>query len=152
MVAKFSRHCRYPELRGLQLKQLARTLLSTDSSPALPALKDKIKAYTRGQLPHAKDILPALYQLMERGEALKETPIQPPAPSEQNIADGDWERLKDALAWSLTSGSFLDSQFYALDSKPQVGAPTIRPMYFCSMVGGTFLPKLVKCKVSAPGF
>ena len=129
-----------------------------DSSPALPALKDKIKAYTRGQLRHAKDILPALYQLMERGEALKETPSfltrlfgRQFTHPKQDVAHGDWGRLKDALIWSLTSGSFLDSQFYALDSRPRAGAPTIRPMYFCSMVGGTFLPKLVKCMFSTPG-
>ena len=122
-----------------------------DSSPGLHALKDKAKACTRGQLPHAIDIIPALYELMERDEALKETPTKSPAPSKQNVAGGGWRRLKDALIWSLTSGSFLDSQFYALDSKPQASMPTIRPIYFCSMAGGTFLPKLVKCRFSTPG-
>ena len=143
--------CRYPELRDLELKQLSRTLLSADPGPALHALKDKIKAYTRGQLPHAKDVLPALYEFMGKGEELTETPTEPPAYPEQGVADGDWKGLKDALTRSLTSGSFLDSQFYALDSNPQAGTPTIRPIYFCSMVGGTFLPKLVKCKFPTPG-
>ena len=133
---------------------MARTLLSTDSSPALHVLKDKINAYAAGQLPHAKDILPALYELMETDEAFKETtPLAPPpAPSKRVTAGGDWEGLKDALIWSLASGSFLDSQFYALDSKPRAGVPMIRPIYFCSMVGGTFLPRLVKCGSSASWF
>ena len=145
---EFSPYCRYPELREIELKQLARTLLSTDSSSPLRALQDKIEAYTSGQLPHAKDVLPALYELMETDEAFKRTRAQPSAPPEQDIADGDWEGLKDALTWSLTSGSFLDSQFYALDSNPRAGAPTIRPIYFCSVAGGTLLPRLVKCEFS----
>ena len=150
--SEFSPRCRYPEVRELELKQLARTLLSTDSSPAVGALKDKIKACTRGQLPHAKGILPALYELMEGDvSAFEVTPTQPPVPSKQGVAGGGWEWLKDALTWSLTSGSFLDSQFYALDSKPRAGPPTIRPIYFCSMVGGTFLPRLVKCGFSTLG-
>ena len=124
--------------------------MSEDSGPTLHALKYKIKAYTRGQLPHAKDVLPALYELMERGEALEETQTQPPAPSKQGVAGGSWKRLNDALTWSLTSGSFLDSQFYAVDSKPQAGAPTIQPIYFCSMLGGTFIPKLVRCRFPIP--
>ena len=132
------------------MKQLARTLLSTESSPALRALKDKIKAYAAGQLPHAKDILPTLYELMETDEAFKATPLS--APSERVIAEGDWERLKDALTWSLTSGSFLDSKFYALDSKPRAGVPMTRPIYFCSMMGRTFSSRLVKCGFSASGF
>jgi len=154
LLVGFSPHCRYPELRELELKQLARTLLSADSSPALHALKDKIKAYTGGQLPHAQDILPALYELMGTDEAFKEAtpPAQPPTPSKRATAGGNWERLKDALTWSLTSGSFLDSQFYALDSKPRAGVPVIRPIYFCSMIGGTFLPRLVKCGFSTSVF
>lgn len=135
----------------MELKQLARILLSTDSSPTLQALKDKIEAYTRGQLPHAKDILPSLYELMDSDEAFKETPTQPLAPPNKAITGGDREGLKDALTWSLTSGTFLDSQFYALDSKSLSGAPEVRPVYFCSIVGGTFLPKLIKCKFFAPG-
>ena len=135
----------------MELKQLARTLLSTDSSPVLQALKDKIEAYTRGQLPHAKDILPSLYELMDSDEASKETPTQPFVPPNQAIAGGDWEGLKDALTWSLTSGTFLDSQFYVLDSKSLSGTPEVRPVYFCSIVGGTFLPKLIKCKFFASG-
>ena len=151
---EFSHRCRYPDIRELELKQLARVLLSTDSSPALHALKDKIKAYTAGQLPHAKHILPALYELMETDEAIKLTAPHawPAVPSKPAATGGNWERLKDALTWSLTSGSFLDSQFYALDSKPRAGVPMIRPIYFCSMMGGTFLPRLVKCRFSTSEF
>jgi len=129
------------------MEQLARGLLSTDPGHVLHALKDKIKASTRGELPHANGILPALYEFMEKNEVPKEAPIQPSTPS----TSGDRKSLKDALTWSLSSGSFLDSQFYALDSKLRAGAPTIQPIYLCSMVGGTFLPKLVKCTFSTSG-
>jgi hypothetical protein len=149
--AVFSPPRRYPELREIELEHLARTLLS-DSSPGLSALKGKIKAHTSGQLLHAKDVLPALYELMGRDRPFEETPVQLPAPSKRAIAGGDWKRLKDALTRSLSSGSFLDSKFYALVSEPMGGPPTIRPIYFCSMVGDrTFLPKLVKCEFSASG-
>ena len=127
---------------------MTRVLLSADSSAVSNVLKEKIKACTLGQLPHAKDILPALYELMKRDKPFKEKFAQPPALSELDTV-GDWGRLKDALTWSLTSGSFLDSQFYALDSKPPRGTPTIRPLYFCSMAGArTFSSKLLKCELS----
>jgi len=134
------------------MEQLARGLLSTDPGPVLHALKDKIRASTRGELPHANDILPALYELMQKNEAPKETPTQPSTPSKKDIAGRDWKGLKNALIWSLSSGSFLDSQFYALDSKLHAGTSTIQPIYFCSMVGGAFLPRLVKCTLSTHGY
>jgi len=140
---------RYPEMRKLELKQLAGALLSTDSSAAWRALKDKIKAYNRGQLPHAKDILPALYEFLDSDEAFKGIPAQSPAPPNKGIAGRDWEGLKDALTWSLTSGTFLDRQFYALDSKSGSGAPGIRPVYFCSIAGDKFLPRVSKCRLFA---
>ena len=149
--SQFSCPNRYPELRELELKQLARTLLSADSSSVLRALKVKIEAYSCGQLPHGRDILPALYELMECGEAFKEAPKQPSAPLKQETVGEDWEELKDALTCSLTSGTFLDSQFYALDSGSRSGAPRIRPVYFCSTTGGTFVPKLLKRKSFGPG-
>lgn len=113
----------------------------------MDALKEKIKAYTLGQLLHAEDVLPTLYELMGKGVPLEETPTQPPVLS---TAGHDWEELKDALTLSLTSGSFLDSQFYAPDSKPLSPAtPTIRPIYFCSMVGETSMSRITKCEFAA---
>ena len=73
-----------------------------------------------------------LYELMKKETPFKETFAQPLAPSKLDAAFGDWGRLKDALTWSLTSGSFLDSQLYALDSKPLGGALRIRPIYFAA--------------------
>lgn len=137
----------------MELEHLARTLLSTDPSSALNSFKEKIKAYTCGQLLHAKDVLPALYDIMGKNKPFDRTPAPPSAPPKGHPVGGDWERLKDALTSSLTSGSFLDSQFYALDSRPPTpGAPKIRPIYFCSMAGGTFLSRLVKCELSFQNF
>ena len=68
---RFPRIDRYPELRELELRQLERVLLL--SEPGL--LKAKIKAYAHGELPHAENILSALYDLMESDESVKETPV-----------------------------------------------------------------------------
>jgi len=137
---------RYPELKELELRQLARVLLSSDSGPTLGLLRVKIKGYAHGELPHAENILPALYDLMESDQSVRETP-PPAAPSpDQQTTDGDWEGLKRALTNSLTSGTFLDCQFYAVESRLSTGLPKIRPVYFCSAVGGGFTPELVACK------
>ena len=133
----------------MELEQLARTLLSADPNSALNAFKEKIKACALGQLPHAKDVPPALYGLMGGNKPFD--PTQPPAPAEETAIGRGWEKLKDALTLSLTSGSFLDSQFYALDSKPLASdMPMIRPIYFCSMAGGHFSSRLMKCRFPVP--
>ena len=137
---------RYPELRELELRQLARVLLSSDSGPTLGLLKIKINGYAHGELPHAENILPALYDLMESDESVKEAPVPAAASPDQQATDGDWEGLKRALTISLASGTFLDSQFYAVESRPSTGLPKIRPVYFCSTVGGIFVSEIVACK------
>ena len=137
---------RYPELRELELRQLARVLLSSDSGPTLGLLRAKIKGYAHGELPHAENILPALYDLMESDESVKETPVPAAASPDQHPTDGDWEGLKRALTSSLASGTFLDSQFYAVESRSSTGLPKIQPVYFCSAVRGGFTPELVACK------
>jgi len=133
-------------LRQLELRQLARVLLSSDSGPTLGFLKTKIKSYGHGELPHTEDILPALYELMESDESVKDTPPATAAPPNQKATGIDWEGLKKALTSSLTSGTFLDSQFYAVESRSSAGLPKIRPIYFCSRVGGSFASKLTACK------
>ena len=144
---RFSLIDRYPELRELELRQLARELLSSDLSHTLGPLKGKIKSYTDGRLPHAEHILPALYELMESNESVMETSLPALEPSnEQGATGGDWDGLKTALTGSLTSGTFLDSQFYAVDSRSSTGLPKIRPVYFCSAVGGSFTSKLAACE------
>jgi len=137
---------RYPELRELELRQLARVLLYSDSGLTLGSLKMKIKSYGHGELPHAEDILPTLYELMESDESVKETPLPAAAPPNEEATGGDWEGLKRALTSSLTSGTFLDSQFYAAESRPSIGLPKIQPIYFCSTACGSFVPKLVACE------
>ena len=136
---------RYPELKELELRQLARVLLSSDSDPTLE-LKAKIKSYGHGELPHAEDILPTLYELMESDEPVKETPLPAATSPSRQASSGDREELKRALTSSLTSGTFLDSQFYAVESRSLAGLPKVRPIYFCSTVGGSFASKLVACK------
>ena len=139
--ARFPWIDRYPESRELELRQLTRELLSSDSDPTLELLKTKVKSYAHGELSHAEHILPALYELMESDESIRETPLPAAARPYQKATCGYWEGIKRALAMSLTSGTFLDSQFYAVESQSSTGLPKIRPIYFCSAVG--FGSKLV---------
>ena len=114
---------RYPELRELEIRQLARVLLSSDSGPALVTLKAKINSYAKRQLSHAEDVLPALYKLVESDESVEEAPSPTVVPPNQQVVGGDWDGLKKALTSSLISGTFLDSQFYAVESRSQTGSP-----------------------------
>jgi len=143
---RFSQTDRYPELRELELRQLARVLLSSESAPTLGLLRMKIKDYAHGEFPHADNIFPDLYELMESDESVKEKWVPAAASPDKQATDGNWEGLKRALIDSLTSGTFLDSQFYAVESRSSTGFPKIRPVYFCSTVGGGFTPELVACK------
>ena len=137
---------RYPELRELELRQLARVLLSSDSGPTLGLLKTKITSYSHGEFPHADDILPTLYELMESDESVKETPLPAAAPPNEEASSRDWEGLKKGPTSSLTSGTLLDSRFYAVESGSSTDPPKIRPVYFCSTVGGSFASKLAAYK------
>ena len=93
---------------------------------------------------NAEDVLPALYELMEGDESIEETPFPMAASSNQQVTSGDWDGLKEALTSSLTSGTFLNSRFYAAESRSSTGLPKIQPIYLCSRVGGTFASKLVE--------
>ena len=68
-------------------------LLSSDSGLVLGAFKAKIKSYASEQLPHADDILPALYELMESEESIDETPLLAAAFSNRHAIGGDWDEL-----------------------------------------------------------
>ena len=89
---------------------------------------------------------------MEGDSSVEKTPLPaavPPNPDVLNRDNRDWTGLKKALTSSLTSGTFIDSQFYAVQSRSSTGPPKIRPVYFCSTVGGNFISKLMACKLSA---
>jgi hypothetical protein len=142
---------RYPEIRELELRQLARVLLSSDSGPTLESFKEKVKCYTHGELPHGGHVISTLYEFMESDESVEETPptLTAAATVDQQVTIEELMRalqLGRALAVSLTSGTFLDSQFYAVESKSSTGMPNIRPIYFCSRLSDYFMFKLMACK------
>ena len=143
----FSPMDRYPELKELGLRQLARALLSESSEPdrTLVSLKQKIKSYTHGELPHAKHVVSGLYKLMENNESVEEPPLPSIMRSNQQNTDGDWAGLRKALTNSLTSGTFLDSQFY-VESRSSTGPAKTRQLYFCSSVSSSFTSKLMTCE------
>ena len=81
---------RYPKLRELELRQLERALLSSDSSPVLVTLKAKINSHANGQFSHAEDVLPALYELMESEEQVGEVSLPIVVSTNQQVVGGDW--------------------------------------------------------------
>ena len=144
----FSLVNRYPELRNFEIRRLASSLLSDGRgrSHTLWSLERKIDRYTRGQLPHTKQVILTLYELVEGDEPVEEVPLPVATPCNQQASSGEWIGLKKALTNSLTSGTFLDSQFYAVESRSSTDMPKIRPLYFCSMVGDNFTSGLIACK------
>ena len=141
----FSPIDRYPELKELELRQLARALLSSEPDRTLASLKQRIKSYTHGELPHAKRVVSELYKLMESNESVEEPPLPSTMRSNKQNTDGNWAGLKKALTNSLTSGTFLDSQFY-VESRSSTGPAKTRQLYFCSSVSSSFTSKLMTCE------
>ena len=120
--------------------------MSADSERTLRSLKEGVESYARGQLPHAKHVISTLYKLMENDEPIEESSFPGATLPNQRPPSAGCAGLQKALTSSLTSGTFLDSQFYAVESRSSSGLPKIRPIYFCSMAGGGFVPKLMACK------
>lgn len=135
-------------MRELEIRHLALRLLSVDSVLTMTSLNATIERYTNGELPHAKHIISALYELMESDELpIEEIPLPVALSSDEQAHSGDWDGLKKALTSSLTSGTFLDSRFYAAGSRSSpTGLPKIHPIYFCSMADDSFTSKLMSCK------
>ena len=139
---------RYPELRELEVRQLARALLSVDSATTMQSLQKGIENYTHGRLPHATHVISTIYELMESDDSVEvdEIPLPAATSSNKQTPSRDWGGLKKALISSLTSGTFLDSQFYAVESRTSSGLPMLRPIYFCSTVDHSLMPRLIACK------
>ena len=109
LISNFLPVDRYPELRELELRQLARVLLSSGSGPTFKSSKQKVKCYTHGELPHGGHIISTLYELMESDESVEEASLTVASPPSQQVFGEDWTGLRRALTSSLTSGTFLDS-------------------------------------------
>ena len=138
----------FPEIREIQVEHLARSLLSSSEPWKTAALKRKIECYTAGGLPHAQEVLPALYRRFANPQFLRPvTPSMPaPHPLQPFPRDGfDWQVLKNELTKSLSSGAFLNMELYAPTSRSSGGQPKLRPLYFCSAVGSECTIKILYC-------
>ena len=141
----------FPEIMEAQVEYLARCLLSSGEPWKTAALKRKIESYTSGALPHAQDVLPALYHRLANPRSLR--PIGPsictPCPLRTPSRDGfDWKVLKTELTKSLSSGAFLNMELFAPVSRSSGGQPKLRPLYFCSAVGSEHITKILSCTFS----
>ena len=134
----------YPEVREVQIEHLARNLLSSAEPWQTAALKRKIEFYTSGALPHAQDLLPALYHRLANPLSMS---VRTPHPPQRPPRDGfDWQVLKTELTKSLSSGTFLDIELYAPAFRLESGSQSkLRPLYFCSAVGGEYTTKILSC-------
>jgi len=132
----------------VRVEHLARSLLSSSEPWKTAALKRKIECYTAGGLPHAQEVLPALYLRFSNPQLLRpvtpsmRTSLRFPAPP----GDGfDWQVLKAELTKSLSSGAFLNMELYAPTSRSSGRQPKLRPLYFCSAVGSECTIKILYC-------
>jgi hypothetical protein len=133
----------FPEIREVQVEHLARNLLSSIEPWKAAALKRKIEVYTSGALPHAQDVLPALYHRLANPLRLSmRTPHPFPLPQR---GDFNWGALKNELMKSMGSGTFLDMELRAPESKSPAGQQNLRPLYFCSAIGGEYTAKILSC-------
>lgn len=138
----------FPEIREVQVEHLARSLLSSSEPWKTAALKRKIECYTAGGLPHAQEVLPALYRRFSNPQFLRPVmpPMRAPNPFRTLPGDGfDWQVLKAELTKSLSSGAFLNMELYAPTSRSSGGHPKLRPLYFCSAVGSECTIKILYC-------
>ncbi|KAF9648607.1 hypothetical protein BDM02DRAFT_2235999 [Thelephora ganbajun] len=133
----------YPEIQELYMHRLAQVVCSSDSPGIAAAFDTKIQEYFAGKLPHAKDLVLGLFDLLASSRV---SPHPSPSGSSHstitpysNFNHGSWSQLRDAIIGSLTTGVFLDSIFYMKDSTE------LRPLFFCSSV----IPASIE-KISVP--
>lgn len=127
----------------IQVEHLARNLLSSIDPWKTAALKRKIEIYTSGALPHAQDVLPALYHRLANPRLLSvRTPHLFQIPPR---GDFDWQPLRRELTKSLSTGTFLNMELHAPESRSSSGQLKLRPLYFCSAVGGEYIAKMLSC-------
>ena len=135
----------FPEIMEVQVEHLARNLLSSIEPWKTAALKRKIEVYTSGALPHAQEVLPALYHRLASPRLL---PMRTPHQFQMPLrGDFDWRILKRELTKSLSTGTFLNMELRAPEFRSSSGQLKLRPLYFCGAAGGEYTTKILSCKV-----
>lgn len=125
----------------IQVEHLARNLLSSIEPWKTAALKRKIEIYTSGVLPHAQEVLPALYHRLANPRLLSmRTPHIFQMPQR---CDFDWQPLRRELTKSLSTGIFLNMELHAPESRSSSGQLKLRPLYFCSAIGSEYIAKIL---------
>jgi len=110
--------------------RLAQAVRSSDSPGVAVAFDTKIQDYFAGKLPHARDLVLGLFDLLASNRMSPHP--SPPGSSHSTITPysdvnhGSWIQLRNAITRSLTTGVFLNSMFYVEDSME------LRPLFFCS--------------------
>ena len=120
--------------------RLAQAVRSQDSPAIAAAFDAKLQEYFAGKLPHAKDMVLGLFDLLASNRM---SPHQSPPGSSHStitpysdVGHGSWIQFRDAITRSLTTGIFIDSMFYVEDSME------LRPLFFCMTIALTPFKKI----------
>lgn len=120
--------------------RLAQAVRSSDSPGIATAFDTKIQEYFAGKLPHARDLVLGLFDLLASNRMSPHPSLPGSSHSTttpySNVDYSHWVRLRDATIRSLTTGVFLDSMFYAEDSME------LRPLFFCGSISQAFIKKI----------
>ena len=112
--------------------RLAQAVGSSDSPGIAAAFDTKIQEYFAGKLPHAKDLVLGLFDLLASSRMSPHP--SPPGSSHSTITPysdvnhTSCVNLRNAIIRSLTTGIFLDSMFFVEDSVE------LRPLFFCTSI------------------
>lgn len=153
----------YAEIRDLYVGQLAHVWVTDSTETTRTNVEKKIDSFAQGDLPHATEMLRALWKT-----ANKEEPIEAPSnvsskaspffcvassryakvltsriqPDQVPSRAAQWGSLKTALMRSIRTGVFFDRKYWARNFKK---GDVLKPVYFSSTIMDDKTHQLNKC-------
>ena len=153
--------CRYPEMIDLHAENLASALLLSDSEELQGQLDEKLRAFTRGDIPHAAKAISTLFGILARCSP-SETPPKIDDPGRRAKSKCSWaeggdhgipayqKSMNTALIRSMCHGTFLDMEYVV--RKNRVGDDKFVSIYLSSTIFHSVRPKLDACRSQLPLF
>ena len=153
--------CRYPEMIDLHAENLASVLLSSNSEEVQGQLDEKLRTFTRGDIPHAAKAISTLFGILARC-CPSEVPPETDVPGRRAKSKCSWAESGDhdippyqksmntALIRSMCHGTFLDMEYVV--RKKRVGDDKFVSIYLSSIIFRSVGPKLDACRSQLPLF